>query len=609
MLTLNDNWIAAFEAGQRVPIVLVTITTATGTTYRFTSGDRNVLASATMGLIGVEANAASLDPLSRVLTIGSWSLIFADEARQVGRLRALAAATVLKGRKVTIHIGELALVEADYEKAAENMVIDDVRGEGGEIRIELLDSVGFLLEATASPYYHPHHPIRLAKDILGDVISPSIVETAEFDETLDTTTSHFVVSRHPWQRTNVAWGSPSSRNERERAHPYVASLLSLVNGSLRPTEDGGIGLTRYDRTTTSARTFSAYEIADFEGVDGFADIVNDIRILGRRANSEEDGAAWPYYRAQHPDSPADFAWPGETERFYEHTIPSEDRPHPWLNSFGRISKENIGPTQALDSVETSISVYLPQIFGFAGTVVEDGSGNQIEPPSTPTQRTAHTITADRPAYLLITAHGEYNATISGPEYAEIVKATSFAFDTSPYGSLPYFGREWWAWGTYTVTRGQLGTTARDWRVAQEAGVLYVYDITIPVWLAQQRLDRFGYGAPRIAFTVPMRHADVQIGDAVSLTRDSFLAYGMNGITTDHVWEVIEKEPRWFGPNPGWRLTCSLIRKSALQAIVEPVWVADEMPVVLQLSDEVVYDDSGEVYVNDDGEAYYGPPGG
>lgn len=608
MLTLNDNWIEAFEKGQRVPIVLVTITTASGTTYRFTSGDRNVLASATMGLVGVEANPASLDPFSRVLTIGSWSLIFADEARQVGRLRALATSTVLKGREVTIRIGEIALIEGDYEKVAENMIIDDVRGDG-EIRVELIDAAGFLLEATTVPYWQPHHPIRTAKDMLESVILPDVVESAEFDETIDTTTSHFVVSRHPWQRTNVSWGSPSSKNEREKAHGFVTSLLSLVNGSLRPSENGGLGLTRYDRTTTAARVFSAYEIAEFENIEGFADIMNDIRVLGRRANSEEDGAAWPYYRAQHPDSPADFAWPGETSRVYEHTIPAEDKPHPWLNGFQRIFRLGVGPSQIVDPSETSISIYLPQLFGFAGTVVEDGSGNPIEPPTTPTQRAAHTITVDRPAYLMLTAHGEYNDTARGPAFDfEIVKATSFAFDTS-YGSLAYFNRRWWSWGTYTVTRGGvLGTFAKDWQSAQAAGALYAYDITIPVWLAQQRLDRFGYGAPRIAFTVPMRHADVQVGDAVSLTRDSFLAYGMNGITTDHVWEVIEKEPRWFGPNPGWRLTCSLIRKSALQDIIEPSIVVDEMPVVLQVFDEVVYDDSGAVYTNDNGEAYYGPPG-
>ena len=81
MLTLNDNWIAAFERGQRVPVIAVSIVCNDNTTHRFLCADRNVLPDYTMGLVSVEANAASLDPFTREMSVGSWSLVFADEPR------------------------------------------------------------------------------------------------------------------------------------------------------------------------------------------------------------------------------------------------------------------------------------------------------------------------------------------------------------------------------------------------------------------------------------------------------------------------------------------------------------------------------------------------
>lgn len=607
MLTLNDNWIEAFEKGRRVPVIAVSIVCNDGTTHRFLCAARNLLPEYTIGLVGVEANAASLDPYTRELSVGSWSLVFADEPRQVGRLRNLVASKMLKGQKARVYLGEESLAQSDYELIADDMVIDDILAGDGQIRLELLDARANALEFGTPPYRAPHHPIRLARDILEEALPSGVLVAAEFDETLDTTTSHFVVSRHPWSSIGLQWVKPADDPTWPPVMPMLSSLLSLVNGTARPNEQGGVGLVRYDRTTTPQRTFSEYEIADFEHVDTFADIVNRLSVIGRQAGKDAGGPV-VYYHGERTDSLTSMAYPGETSREYRNEIPGPNQAHPWLNAFCRVFPSGVGPSSALTDTETSLSVLLPLWHGFCGTVCEDGSGNPIDPPTSPTQQTEHTVTSDRPAYLMLRPNPWYSGQLN--DEFEIVKATAFAYDTS-LGSYPVEidGRKWWAWGTYTIVREQFGTTARDWRTAQSEGVLYVYDVTIPVWLAQQRLDRFGFGAPRVAFTVPTRHADIQLGDAISFERASFLAYGMNGITTDHVWEVIEKEPRLFGPNPGWRLTCSLIRKSALQDIVETVTEFDVMTPVLQVFDEVVYDDSGAVYVDDSGNAYYGPPGG
>lgn len=91
---------------------------------------------------------------------------------------------------------------------------------------------------------------------------------------------------------------------------------------------------------------------------------------------------------------------------------------------------------------------------------------------------------------------------------------------------------------YTVDRGQLGTTAID----IPRGAL-VYDITIPVALAQSTLNRTTHGIAKASFSTPISEVDVQFGDFVSFDHEAVVARGIGtsaGADSSDVWEVIGK---------------------------------------------------------------------
>lgn len=603
MRTLNERWVEAFERAQRVPILVVTLTTSTGVTHRWISGDQLLpeqWPTATLGLASISASPSEIDPFSRSVSIGDWSLTFADEPRGVGRLRAVITGAVIRGKKIDIALGESSIVAADYEDVAAGMVVDSFAVEPGTITVQVLDPRGQLVDATTVPYQSPGHPFRVAYNLIRFFTPTGVLDAASFDEKDYESISHFVVSRHPWGAT-FPWLEAAESKDAISVREHAALLLSLCNAALFPAEDGTLSLAYYDRTSTPVRTFSTYEVSEFEANDDpHIDVTNAIDVVGRMV----DGSDFTLYSGANADSKEKFAWPGESERAIPKKIP-EQGAHPWLNSFQRVL--NVGPATQLDATETSLAIWMPRYFGFSGTTIEDASGNEITPPTAPTQQTEHTINGTtRPAYFLLTDHGQdiQGGTRHTARF-EIVKATSFAYDTGRGTQSVVLGETYWAWGIYTIERGALGTSPFAWDGAQRSNRLFVYDITIPVWLAEQRLDRFAFGAPRVAFTVPSRHADIQLGDAVALESvPRFLAYDSDGLDSNTVFEVISKEPRTGVANPGWRLTCSRIRKGEVASPLAVVVNLDWIPIATAVYPEPVTDSTGAIVTDSNSNVVY-----
>ena len=158
--------------------------------------------------------------------------------------------------------------------------------------------------------------------------------------------------------------------------------------------------------------------------------------------------------------------------------------------------------------------------------------------------------------------------------------------------------------SFTIERGQFGTTARDWSVAQDQWKLWAYDITIAVWLVEQRLDRFAFGAPHVSFTVPVRHADIQLGDVVALeSQERYLGYGSSGLTDSTLFEVISIEPRFGVTNPGWRLTCARIRKGSVEPVATVTPEVIPLPITVSFP-EPVTDSTGAIVTDSNGLIVY-----
>jgi len=605
MRTLNDRWIEAFERAQRIPVLVVTLTTSTGVTHRWISGDQllpDQWPTATLGLSSISVNPAEIDPWSRRVSVGDWSIVFVDEARQVGRFRALAASTVLRNKRVTIQFGEASLDAADYEDLCASRIVESWHPEIGAITLQVLDPNGEILDFPADSFQAPAHPLRVVREIYS---YPGRLNTASLNEKLYTSTSHFVVSRHPWlpDQASYSWMTPADDQSPIRINGAVNELCELVNGSLVPWEDGSMRFISYDRTATADRVFSAYEISDFEqGDDPHQDVANYISVYGRA----QDGSPMRYFDGSNADSITAFSDPDGYSGSIARTIPDADlrqpgssvSAHPWLNGFSVVYPSSVGATRSMDATETDLWINLPLWRGFCGTAIEDASGNKIPAPATPTQQPEHCLNGTtRVSYLLLTDHGLSSAP-TRPVY-EIVKATAFAYDTARGSTGAY-----WQFGHFTVERGQMGTSAVDWTTAQDQLKLWCYDITIPVWLVEQRLDRFAFGAPQVSFTVPSRHADIQLGDVVALDSLSrYLGYGSDGLTDSTIFEVISIEPRFGVANPGWRLTCSRIRKGDVETAVTVTPEVIPLPITVSFP-EPVTDSTGSIVTDSNGLIVY-----
>jgi hypothetical protein len=85
---------------------------------------------------------------------------------------------------------------------------------------------------------------------------------------------------------------------------------------------------------------------------------------------------------------------------------------------------------------------------------------------------------------------------------------------------------------------------------------YVFDCTIPVAWAQEKLRRFSDGAFTVRFRTSLRHHDLQVGDIITMDCRRFLRREIDGLTDATKLEIIEKTPDWGAESPGITFTCA-----------------------------------------------------
>ena len=145
--------------------------------------------------------------------------------------------------------------------------------------------------------------------------------------------------------------------------------------------------------------------------------------------------------------------------------------------------------------------------------------------------------------------------------------------TNPYGHPGL--------GSAASGRGQFGTTIPVfWQflsdfVGDKAddntysdsvdGLFYAkaWDITILVDSVNKRMQRFKNGCPKIKINTTLAHADLQLGDFVTLQSDVYSAYGRNGCDSDTVFEVISKTVDALADSPGCAFELAWVRDSGV----------------------------------------------
>lgn len=628
--TPGAAWLEAYERSPVEPVISVEIERPFNTRIAFHTGDRDygLGPDSVPYLDTVTPVERSIDVYSRKISLGVFELELVDAggddgafAVEAGEVVSRFAGTFTKGARVILSVGEADLDAADFEPIHEGMLIDDVRKVPGGVQITVVDPFSFGLDEERSTYWRPGHPLAVIRSQLLAALPPAMLTDSSLLEVNNPDTAHLVVSRWPYflvgesatgavsgaLLNNWAFYLPLRINERQPGIDQIADLLFLLRGSLTDGHyraDGAVRFFPLDLGKAVDRHFTSSEVFGLEQIAGPMHVINRFEVLGHayptdiQAAGTTGGEKTTLYRGVHASSPTDLAYPAAspTPKFYD---PPEPVFSSWLNALQELEAQQV---IGFDAAATSLRIRLPFFYGFTGTALYDASGNWNPPPNS-TILAAHQISSTKPAFLLITDHAGNS---------EIIRAEAFAYDTTP-GTLE-IGDLFWRWGVYSsITRGQRGTSAVDWESIFGLGTgtitrLYVYDITVAVFLAESVVDRHAYGVPGIRFWSPLHTYGLDLGDFVSLDSPDFMFVTANdthqGLDANIVFEVTRVAEHWRGEMPGIAVEAHFVRDTAYTpGVLDEDPFAGDIPIGSIPGGEFYYDGTGALYDDGAGNVY------
>jgi len=367
-----------------------------------------------MGLSGFSPIESELDPFERTTTTADWHIEIVDD----GVLRDIAATHSLKGKRIELRHGESSLDDPDdLETIHDELIIDEVLPSPGKLTLICKNWIHWLYDGLLSPTYRaPDHPKRVLRDLIKGRIGSSVTDDTSFDETANAATSHHVVCRqfaNNLQKLTLL--QPTEENLIVRAMAHVHDLTKLTRGAII-VDKSNIKFVDYDRARTAAHTFTANEIANFRQIGNYENTITDLLVSGNGGFSGPDTTIHPeeardgtvstvYMRSIDTTAQNDFNYPsvilGDAPRSY-----SQEIHFPWLNSVTELggiavkSRNNTTLTNTSGGTST-FTTYVPLYSGLTGTVIDDGAGTRLGPP-TKTQQAIHTINGTtRPAWFLL----------------------------------------------------------------------------------------------------------------------------------------------------------------------------------------------------------------
>jgi hypothetical protein len=185
---------------------------------------------------------------------------------------------------------------------------------------------------------------------------------------------------------------------------------------------------------------------------------------------------------------------------------------------------------------------------------------------------------------------------------EIVQTTAFSYSTTSGATMKRFigtpqradedlgERTYWNRGNFTIVRGQLGTTPRDFTYRTMA-----FDITMAVWLSEVLLDRAHFGIPQVELRVPLSFMGIEVGDVGTLVEPLVMGHLISGSTaTNMTWEVISAELDVLSESPGIKLSLAM---ASIPAHDPVIYEPDPPPEFLAPSLEAYFDASAAIYVD------------
>ncbi len=218
----------------------------------------------------------------------------------------------------------------------------------------------------------------------------------------------------------------------------------------------------------------------------------------------------------------------------------------------------------------------------------------VASPLSSTIAAAQQVSVSRPGYVLLIDRDTLNT--------EIVKTTAFSYDTSYGYSVKQFPgspqrfdddlglRAYWNRGSFTIVRGQLGTTAQSFGSRTMA-----FDITIAHWLTETLLDRAHFGIPQAELRVPLSLMGIEVGDVGTLVEPLVMGHLISGSTASNMtWEVVGAELDVLSESPGIKLSLAM---ASIPAHDPVIYEPEPPPELLSPSLDPYFDASANIYVD------------
>lgn len=593
-ITLNDNFRDAYARESVKPVFLIRIRTGITNTegvdqFSFVTGDKPLFGYS-QTVSAVNPVASQIDIETRRFSLDDWRIDFLNS----GYFRQLMIDHRLARKPLEIYRGEQSLDEADFILAART-VIKEIRTDGKVISVRAFTAIGLLEEQKFQGSFVNQHPLECMEALLVAANVPTEMYDATTLDPSDAAysdISHFNVTRARINIPDLPQGENAITGEISTS-TLMQELMDLLGGSFVPDSSQVYRFQLFDPAQGIERTLTNDDVRGVDQGQTFGNIANDWTIHSVR-RSVDDEETWTRFQLQDPDSISGHAFPGQTEGRFDREMETL-----WVNGASWL----ISDLLSTDGAGSFFTLRWTGIQGFSGARYPP---DFTQPRGDLTPPSWAQASASRPVYIMLSGiwfNGfgteiiECDLVETDPAFTDSLgnRVTPYHLNSAdPLEYYPEFVR-------FRISaRAQYGTSARSFSGHVFRPILTAgFDVTIPVHMAETRLERFTNGVPLLDIETTYEHWDLQVGDHIGLTdsRPVYFDHDGSGAT---IWEIIKREERFDHMR-------FLLARVQTTVVGTPTGVPYDPPQDVVIpgggADNNYYDATGAVYMDAGGEIY------
>lgn len=563
--TLSDEYKEHMGRASAEPVVQVAVQTVAPSAQSFYAHNGYNGVDATVAgdpiLASVTSVSNSLDPVTRKNQVSSIQFEVLDD----GYIRSLAASYKFYNAYVLVSVGSADMITTDYCPVFFGRVSRSW-SEAGKLIFEATDYEDVILGKFNFRTYFNKHPLEVLLQALQDCGIPAArIDSTSFAFDSVAESSHYVFNSYPGN----TYGEPEnglSRYAIANGDPEGDHILVSGYHSGLPSGTISSDYTGYGNTTLLVVRPEKFlkEYLEMTRSVLRADVVNNKLKMVKPSPSdavvkhfttdeysdfEMDSNTVIFNRCSISvgigDAAVNISFKDDTSvaAFGEFTYDTETA---YLSAASDVSEDahetfEAGSLGPMSLTSTGIN-------GFCGTR-NLHAGTQVA---------ADQIDAGNPSYSLY-LKAVYKGTSAITEPSGL-GSWNWAFDTDGGEDTQYQG-------SGKITLNGLTKVTGDDAPTDNEGFLW-HDITIPYNFAQELLERFSNGAPKIKFFTGLDNINLELGDLISIDNDWFISseLGLTSLDSSVKFEITKKEVNLTGATIGVQYEAVYMTKTSAPSV-------------------------------------------